>query len=152
MAQARAELLAATEGDLTRIQAAVTRRRDPLHGTAEIALAVGAVIDRNKMAKHFALDISDTSFSFARKDIEIAPEAATDGIYVTPVDCPAAVSHAPTIWDTFWDTVLEGSTHPRQKASLSTFGLPKRALTAVEFVVAEIVEPPDEKALLQRKA
>ena len=32
--------LAATEGDLTRIQAAVTRCRDPLRGTAEIALAL----------------------------------------------------------------------------------------------------------------
>jgi hypothetical protein len=86
----RAELLAATEGDLTRIQAAVTRRRDPLRGTAEIALAVGAVINRHKMAKHFALDISDTSFSFARKDTEIAAEAATDGIYVVRTSLPAA--------------------------------------------------------------
>ena len=85
----RAELLAATEGDLTRIQAAVTRRRDPLRGTAEIALAVGAVINRHKMAKHFALDISDTSFSFARKDTEIAAEAATDGIYVVRTSLPA---------------------------------------------------------------
>ena len=86
----RAELLAATEGDLTRIQAAVARRRDPLRGTAEIALAVGAVINRHKMAKHFALDISDTSFSFARKDTEIAAEAATDGIYVVRTSLPVA--------------------------------------------------------------
>jgi len=85
----RAELLAATEGDLTRIQTAVTRRRDPLRGTAEIALAVGAVINRHKMAKHFDLDISDTSFSFARKDTEIAAEAATDGIYVVRTSLPA---------------------------------------------------------------
>jgi transposase len=86
----RAELLAATESDLTRIQAAVARRRDPLRGTAEIALAVGAVINRHKMAKHFALDISDTSFSFARKDTEIAAEAATDGIYVVRTSLPVA--------------------------------------------------------------
>jgi len=85
----RAELLAATESDLTRIQAAVARRRDPLRGTAEIALAVGTVINRHKMAKHFALDISDTSFSFARKDTEIAAEAATDGIYVVRTSLPA---------------------------------------------------------------
>jgi Transposase DDE domain len=85
----RAELLAATEGDLARIQTAVTRRRDPLRGTAEIALAVGAVINRHKMAKHFALNISDTSFSFARKDAEIAAEAATDGIYVVRTSLPA---------------------------------------------------------------
>ena len=49
----RAELLAATEGDLTRIQAAVTRRRDPLRGTAEIALAVGAVINRAQDGQAF---------------------------------------------------------------------------------------------------
>ena len=63
-------------------------RRDPLRGTAEIALAVGAVINRHKMAKHFALDISDTSFSFARKDTEIAAEAATDGIYIVRTSLP----------------------------------------------------------------
>src|SRR4249920_1666769 len=48
----REELLAATERDLVRIQAAVTRQRDPLRGTAEIALAVGKVINKHKMAKH----------------------------------------------------------------------------------------------------
>src|SRR5271170_8088179 len=85
----RADLLAATEGDLTRIQAAVTRRRDPLRGTAEIALAVGAVINRHKVAKHFALDIADATFTFARKTAEIAAEAATDGIYVVRTSLPA---------------------------------------------------------------
>jgi hypothetical protein len=85
----RAELLAATESDLARIQAAVTRRRDPLRGTAEIALAIGAVINRHKVAKHFDLDIADTSFNFTRKDTEIAAEAATDGLYVVRTSLPA---------------------------------------------------------------
>jgi transposase len=78
----REELLAATERDLARIQAAVARRRRPLHGVAKIALAVGSLIHRHKMAKHFHLDISDASFSFTRKTTEIAAEAAVDGIYV----------------------------------------------------------------------
>ena len=78
----RAELLAATERDLARIQTAVARRRDPLRGTAAIALAVGKVINKHKMAKHFELDITDAAFSFVRKTIEIAAEAATDGVYV----------------------------------------------------------------------
>ena len=86
----REELLAATERDLARIKAAVERKRDPLRGTAEIALAVGEVIDKHKMAKHFDLDIADTSFSFARKTAEIAAEAATDGIYVVRTSLPAA--------------------------------------------------------------
>ena len=88
-ARKREDLLAATERDLARIQAAVARRRDPLRGTAEIALAVGAVINRYKMAKHFDLDITDAGFSFTRKTAEIAAEAATDGIYVVRTSLPA---------------------------------------------------------------
>jgi hypothetical protein len=85
----REDLLAATERDLTRIKAAVDRKRNPLRGTAAIALAVGAVIDTHKMRKHFDLDITDTAFSFARKTGEIAAEAATDGIYVVRTSLPA---------------------------------------------------------------
>ena len=85
----REELLAATERDLTRIQLAVARKRDPLRGTAEIALAVGKVINKHKMAKHFDLDITDATFSFARKTAEIAAEAATDGVYVIRTSLPA---------------------------------------------------------------
>lgn len=78
----REDLLMATERDLARIQAAVARKRDPLRGATEIALAVGAVIDKHKMRKHFDLDIADASFSFTRKADAIAAEAATDGLYV----------------------------------------------------------------------
>jgi len=85
----RGDLLAATERELARIQAAVARRRDPLRGTAAIGLAVGAVINRYKMAKHFDLNIADTAFSFARKTAEIAAEAAVDGIYVIRTSLPA---------------------------------------------------------------
>jgi hypothetical protein len=88
-ARKRGDLLAATERDLARIQAAVTRKRDPLRGTTEIALAVGAVINQHKMAKHFDLDIADAAFSFARKAPEIAAEAATDGVYVVRTNLPA---------------------------------------------------------------
>jgi Transposase DDE domain len=78
----REELLAETEKDLGRIKAAVARKRNPLRGTAEIALKVGEVLNTYKMKKHFDLAITDTAFSFARKTAEIAAEAATDGIYV----------------------------------------------------------------------
>ena len=78
----REELLAATEKDLAAIKARVGRKRDPLRGTAEIALAVGAVLNTYKMKKHFDLTITDDAFSFARKTAEIAAEAATDGLYV----------------------------------------------------------------------
>jgi hypothetical protein len=87
----REDLLAATERDLAPIQAAVARKRDPLRGTAEIALAVGKVINRHKMAKHFDLDITDAGFGFARKTAAIAAEAATDGVYVIRTSLPKEV-------------------------------------------------------------
>ena len=87
----RQELLAATERDLARIQAAVRRQRKPLRGAAEIALAVGAVIEQHKMRKHFELGITASSFAFARKDAEIAAEAATDGIYIVRTSLPSGV-------------------------------------------------------------
>jgi len=86
----REDLLRATERDLAAIAAAVRRKRAPLRGKAEIGLAVGAVIDRRKMAKHFALTITDASFAFARRSVEIAAEAALDGLYVVRTSLPAA--------------------------------------------------------------
>src|ERR1700761_1053492 len=91
----REELLAATERDLARIQAAAARKRGPLRGTAKIALAVGAVINKHKVAKHFDLAITETAVSFARKTTEIAVEAATDGVYVVRTSLRAAPSTTP---------------------------------------------------------
>ena len=88
-ASKREELLAATERDLSRIKSTVARKREPLRGTTAIALAVGAAINRHKMAKHFDLDITDTALGFARKTTEIAAEAATDGVYVVRTSLPA---------------------------------------------------------------
>jgi hypothetical protein len=58
-AHKRDELLAATERDLARVQAAVARKRNPLRGATDIALAVGAVIESHKMRKHFDLTITE---------------------------------------------------------------------------------------------
>jgi transposase len=85
----RGELLAATEKDLAAIKARVERKRNPLRGTAEIALAVGAVLNTYKMKKHFDLTITDDTFGFARKTAEIAAETATDGLYVVRTSLPA---------------------------------------------------------------
>src|SRR6267154_1619606 len=59
----RLDLVAATERDLAEIVAAVSRARRPLRGAAEIALKVGAIVNRHKMAKHFELDIGEASFA-----------------------------------------------------------------------------------------
>ncbi len=66
-ARKRGDLLAATERDLARIQAAVARKRAALRGTAAIGLAIGAVINKHKVAKHVDLTIADAAFSFSRK-------------------------------------------------------------------------------------
>ena len=84
----REDLLAATEADLAVIAAAVRRARNPLRGEAEIALKVGAVVNRHKLAKHFELSIGDATFSFHRKTEAIAAEAALDGIYVVRTNLP----------------------------------------------------------------
>jgi len=85
----RRDLLAATERDLAHIQLRVQRKHRPLRGATDIALAVGAVVNKYKVAKHFLLDISDTAFSVARDAAAIEAEAATDGIYVVRTSLPA---------------------------------------------------------------
>jgi len=93
-ARKRDELLAATERDLSRICAHVGRRYAPLRGRAEIGLAVGAVIDRHKMGKHYELTISDHSFTYRRKSESIAREARLDGLYVVRTNVSAGTLSA----------------------------------------------------------
>jgi transposase len=76
----RDDLLAATERALAEIEARV--EQGTLAGEAAIGLAVGEVWNRWRVRKHFQVAITDTSFSFARKQEQIAAEAALDGIYV----------------------------------------------------------------------
>jgi len=80
-ARKREELLQSTERQLRRIAEAVAKK-PAKHDAATIGLAVGAVIDKQKMKKHFALDIADGRFEFKRREQEIAAEARLDGIYV----------------------------------------------------------------------
>ena len=83
----RNALLDKTESNLKRITEAV--RRAPKKNTAAvIGLKVGAVIDKQKMRKHFILEIKDGHFSFGRDQASITAEANLDGFYVirTSVD------------------------------------------------------------------
>ena len=90
-ARKRSELLAATEADLAAIKAAVERERQPLRGRDKIALRVGKVMNRHKMAKHLDLAIGEDSFGFSRKKDQISAEAALDGIYVVRASAPHSV-------------------------------------------------------------
>jgi len=87
-ARKRDELLAATAAELDKIAAATHRDRQPLRGRDKIALRVGKVINKFKMAKHFTLQITDEAFTFARNHHDIAAEAALDGIYVLRSSLP----------------------------------------------------------------
>lgn len=94
-ARKRTELLAATEADLAAIQARVRRARAPLRGADRIGLAVGAVLGKRKVAKHFQLEIGDRDFTFSRDAAQIAAEAALDGIYVLRTSVPAEALATP---------------------------------------------------------
>ena len=98
----RADLLAATEKELTPIATATHRQRRPLRGKDKIALRVGKVINHYNMAKHFTLEITDQSFTFTRNSEAIAAEAALDGIYVLRTSLPT-------------DTLAEGEVVLRYK-------------------------------------
>jgi len=87
-ARKRAELLAATEEQLQTIAAATRREKRPLRGRDKIALRVGTVRNKFKMAKHFDLQITDEAFTFTRNQHSIAAEAALDGIYVLRTSLP----------------------------------------------------------------
>jgi transposase len=79
-ARKRDDLLAATEAALAPIKARV--EQGTLSGQAAIALAVGQVIGKRKVKKHFQLEIADDRFEYRRKQAEIEAEAALDGFYV----------------------------------------------------------------------
>ena len=89
-ARKRDALLAATEHDLALITAAVGRAKRPLRGTQSITRRVTIAIERRHMAKHFDIDIADDRFTFTRKTVAIAAEAALDGLYVIRTPVPAA--------------------------------------------------------------
>ena len=81
-ARKREALLAATEAELELVAAACRREQRPLRGKEAIALRVGKVLGHHKMAKHFCVEIEESSFSYSRTEDTIATEAALDGVYV----------------------------------------------------------------------
>ena len=89
----REELLVATERNLDKIKARVDAGK--LVGQDEIGLRVGKLINQYKMAKHFELAIGENTFTFSRKSVAIAAEAALDGLYIIRTSVPATQMDAP---------------------------------------------------------
>ena len=86
-ARKRNELLAATDADLAAIAARVAAGR--LRGAGKIGEAIGRIIVKRKVGKHFRRDITDTTFTYHRDQAGIDAEAALDGIYVLRTSVPA---------------------------------------------------------------
>ena len=76
----REALLVKTEELLSEISERVAR--GTLEGAGAIGLAVGRVVNKHKVRKHFELEITETGFSWQRNREGIGREAAMDGIYV----------------------------------------------------------------------
>jgi hypothetical protein len=79
-AHERKELLATTESGLMEIARGVGR--GSLSGADQIGLAIGAVLKGCSVKDLFSIEITDTTFTFARRTDEINAEAALDGIYM----------------------------------------------------------------------
>jgi hypothetical protein len=86
-ARKRTELLAATDADLAAIAARVAAGR--LRGAGKIGEAIGRVIAKRKVGKHFRREITDTTFTYHRDQAGIDAQAALDGIYVLRTSLPA---------------------------------------------------------------
>ena len=102
----RADLLAATEKELQSIAARVASgksmgRAGKLAGADMIGMAVGKVVNRYKVAKHFELTLHHDSFTFTRKADSIAAEAALDGLYVIRTSLKAQRMDASTCVRTY---------------------------------------------------
>jgi Transposase DDE domain len=82
----REALLEATQKELEKVRARVESGR--LKGQAAIGVRVGRVVNKYKVAKHFALEISERRFDFQRIEEQITAEAALDGIYVIRTSVP----------------------------------------------------------------
>jgi hypothetical protein len=94
-ARKREDLLQATERLLAPLLARVRAGR--LAGAAEIGVAVGKVINKYNTGKHLEVTITDTSLAVARRQAQIAAEAALDGFYVLRTPLPAAELDAPAV-------------------------------------------------------
>jgi transposase len=81
-ARKREELLQSTEKRLNKVLEATMRLMRRLKGKEKIALRVGNILNRFKMAKHFSVEIQDESFRYSRNHKTIAAESSLDGIYV----------------------------------------------------------------------
>ena len=83
----RQSLIQATSQELEKVRRMV--ERGDLRGQDAIGVRVGRVVNKYKVAKHFALSINEDSFDFHLLEDRISEEAALDGFYVIRTSLPA---------------------------------------------------------------
>lgn len=88
----RGELLDATAALLDQIATRVAS--GTLTGADKIGIAVGEVLNKYKVGKHFNLQITESSLAITRNQEQIDAEAALDGIYVLRTDQPTTQLNA----------------------------------------------------------
>ena len=86
-ARKRRELIAATDTALDKLAARVASGK--LSGQDAIGVAVGKVINKYRVSKHFICDITDTALAYRHDLDKIRAEADLDGIYVIRTSVPA---------------------------------------------------------------
>lgn len=86
----REELIAATEAALQKISREIARRTKTPFTNKDIALKVGWIINKHKVAKHFHVHIEHSQLTWEKKQSAIEDEMKLDGIYVIRTSEPAA--------------------------------------------------------------
>jgi transposase len=82
----RQSLIEATTKLLEKVRAMAGRGK--LKSADAIGVRVGKVVNKYKVAKHFALDIGEGAFDFSLNEASVAEEAALDGLYVVRTPLP----------------------------------------------------------------
>ena len=78
----REELLQAAEEQFELIVKATKREKRALKGADKIALRVGKVLNKYKINKYYNLELTESGFTYERKQELIAQEMALDGVYI----------------------------------------------------------------------
>lgn len=118
-AHKRRSLLEATTKELTKVKEMVERGRLRNADAAAIGVRVGKVINKYRVAKHFALEIADRRFEFRILDEAVQAEAALDGIYVIRTSVPEKrLSAADTVRSYKLLTTVEQAFHTLKTVDL----------------------------------
>jgi hypothetical protein len=94
-AHKRQQLLDVTDIELAKISTVVTSGK--MRGADDIGLAVGKIVNKDKMAEYFTLDIAENTFNYHRDQEQINAQVALDGICVIRTGLPAESLDAPGV-------------------------------------------------------